>query len=28
VGNLTITAGDDQALPGNIFWHDAYITQH
>jgi oligopeptide transport system substrate-binding protein len=28
VGGLTITAGDDQALPGNFFWHDAYITQH
>jgi oligopeptide transport system substrate-binding protein len=28
VGGLTITAGDDQMLPGNFFWHDAYITQH
>ena len=28
VGNLSITAGDDQSLPGNFFWHDAYITQH
>jgi oligopeptide transport system substrate-binding protein len=28
VGGLTITAGDDQSLPGNFFWHDAYITQH
>jgi oligopeptide transport system substrate-binding protein len=28
VGGLTITAGDDQTLPGNFFWHDAYITQH
>jgi oligopeptide transport system substrate-binding protein len=28
VGGLSITAGDDQALPGDFFWHDAYITQH
>jgi oligopeptide transport system substrate-binding protein len=28
VGGLTITAGDDQSLPGNFYWHDAYITQH
>jgi len=28
VGGLTITAGDDQSLPGNFFWHDAFITQH
>ena len=28
VGGLTITAGDDQALPGNFFWHDAYILKH
>jgi oligopeptide transport system substrate-binding protein len=28
VGGLTITASDDQSLPGNLFWHDAYITQH
>jgi len=28
VGNLTITAGDDQSLPGNFYWHDAYITVH
>jgi oligopeptide transport system substrate-binding protein len=28
VGGLSITASDDQALPGNNFWHDAYITQH
>jgi oligopeptide transport system substrate-binding protein len=28
VAGLTITAGDDQSLPGNFFWHDAYITQH
>jgi oligopeptide transport system substrate-binding protein len=28
VGGLTITASDDQALPGDLFWHDAYITQH
>jgi ABC-type oligopeptide transport system substrate-binding subunit len=28
VGGLTITAGDDQQLAGNFFWHDAYITQH
>jgi oligopeptide transport system substrate-binding protein len=28
VGNLTITAGDDQSLPGNFYWHEAYITQH
>ena len=28
VGGLTITAGDDQSLPGNFFWHDAYITAH
>ena len=28
VGGLTITASDDQSLPGDLFWHDAYITQH
>jgi oligopeptide transport system substrate-binding protein len=28
VGGLTITAGDDQSLPGNFFWHDAYILKH
>jgi len=28
VGGLNITASDDQSLPGNLFWHDAYITQH
>jgi oligopeptide transport system substrate-binding protein len=28
VGGLSITAGDDQSLPGNLYWHDAYITQH
>ena len=28
VRGLTITAGDDQYLPGSLFWHDAYITQH
>jgi ABC-type transport system substrate-binding protein len=28
VGGLTITASDDQSLPGSLFWHDAYITQH
>jgi oligopeptide transport system substrate-binding protein len=28
VGGLTITASDDQSLPGNAFWHDAYIKQH
>jgi ABC-type oligopeptide transport system substrate-binding subunit len=28
VGGLTITAGDDQSLPGNFFWHDAFITKH
>jgi oligopeptide transport system substrate-binding protein len=28
LGGLTITPGDDQSLPGNFFWHDAYITQH
>ncbi len=28
VGGLTITASDDQSLPGNNFWHDAFIKQH
>jgi len=28
VGGLTITASDDQSLPGDLFWHDAYVTQH
>jgi len=28
VGGLSITASDDQSLPGDLFWHDAYITQH
>jgi oligopeptide transport system substrate-binding protein len=28
VGGLTITAGDDQYLPGNPRWNTAYITQH
>ncbi len=28
VKGLTITADDDQNLPGNFFWHDAYIVQH
>jgi oligopeptide transport system substrate-binding protein len=27
VGGLKITASDDQSLPGDLFWHDAYITQ-
>jgi oligopeptide transport system substrate-binding protein len=28
VAGLKITASDDQSLPGDLFWHDAYITQH
>jgi len=28
IGGLTITASDDQSLPGDLFWHDAYVTQH
>jgi oligopeptide transport system substrate-binding protein len=28
VGGLTITASDDQSLPGNTFWHDTFIKQH
>jgi oligopeptide transport system substrate-binding protein len=28
VGGLKITAGDDQSLPGNFFWHDSYILKH
>ena len=28
LGGLTITASDDQSLPGDLFWHDAYVTQH
>ena len=28
VGGLKITASDDQSLPGDLFWHDAYINSH
>jgi len=28
LGGLTITASDDQSLPGSLFWHDAFVTQH
>jgi oligopeptide transport system substrate-binding protein len=28
LGGLTITPTDDQQLPGNLFWHDAFVTQH
>ena len=28
VGGLSITAGDDQYLPGDLRWNSAYITQH
>jgi oligopeptide transport system substrate-binding protein len=28
VKNLTITAIDDQALPGDLLWHDAFIAKH